>query len=304
MKYPKIILSLFLLFSFGESRAVDATSFEKSQHEDVKMDSLLYINEPVVDMRESPSSDSKVVSQAIFSERIMLLNSYGDWSYVMTPDQYSGWIPSRSIIAAEQFFDANLSVTRRAAHIYHVKDTEYGPVKTVPYGSRLQALDSSDSRWIKIALPDNGEYYIQDGDVVPQPPFRDKSDLVSFSQQFLGLPYTWGGRSSFGYDCSGFVQFLYFQIGIELQRDSKQQVADSRFQTISIDDLEPGDLIFFGKEATRIMHVGMSIGDGQFIHATSRENKPWIRISRLSDLEWNGNPKAYYPYREARKLFE
>ncbi|MCP5492677.1 MAG: C40 family peptidase [Chlamydiales bacterium] len=97
--------------------------------------------------------------------------------------------------------------------------------------------------------------------------------MPQFSQKFLGLLYIWGGRSSFGYDCSGFVQMLYSQIGIKLQRDAKQQILDSRLQSIKIDELKLGDLIFFGKSDQRIMHVGMYIGNEQFIHATARENK-------------------------------
>ncbi|MDP1880577.1 MAG: SH3 domain-containing C40 family peptidase, partial [Parachlamydiaceae bacterium] len=180
---------------------------------------------------------------------------------------------------------------------------EFGPIKTLPYGSKLEALDSTDLRWIKVSLPDGTEGYIQKGDVTPEQEILYKNDLVLFSQKFLGLPYTWGGRSSFGFDCSGFVQMLYSQIGINLLRDARQQVLDSRFCTICMDDHEPGDLIFFGRSEQQILHVGMYIGDGQFIHATSKECKPWIRISHLSDFEWSGNHEASYPFRIFRQLF-
>ncbi len=97
---------------------------------------------------------------------------------------------------------------------------------------------------------------------------------------------------------------LYNQIGIGLERDSKQQIRDNRFQTISIENLEPGDLIFFGKSEQKISHVALFIGDGQFIHATTRECQPWIRISRLSVFEWSGDPSANSPYRVARQLIK
>jgi gamma-D-glutamyl-L-lysine dipeptidyl-peptidase len=151
-------------------------------------------------------------------------------------------------------------------------------------------------------LPDGQVGYIQNGDIVLESPISHKGDLVPFSQQFLGLPYTWGGRSSFGYDCSGFVQMLYSQIGVDLQRNSGQQILDPRLQKISRDDLELGDLIFFGKSEQRIMHVGMYIGEGNFIHSSARECRPWLRMSSLSDPEWCGSSAAYYPYRTFRKL--
>jgi cell wall-associated NlpC family hydrolase len=259
--------------------------------------SLFYVNEPVVDMRESPTHESKTVSQTIFSEDITVENEFEDWAYITTPDQYSGWIPTNSFVATNKPYNASLKVSRLAAHIYGVKDTEFGPIKTLPYGSQLQSLDETDPRWIKIALPDGKECYIQKGDVTSEHKLSNKEDLVAFSQKFLGLPYTWGGRSSFGYDCSGFVQMLYNQIDIALQRDSKLQVDDRRFQTVSMSDVEAGDLIFFGKSEQKISHVGMYLGNGQFIHSTVRECQPWIRVSNLSDFEWSGHKEATFPYR-------
>ncbi len=264
--------------------------------------SFFYVNEPVVNMRENPTHESKVVSQTIFSENITLENEFEDWAYITTPDQYSGWIPKNSFVATEEPYDVSLKVSRFAAHIYGVKDTEFGPIKTLPYGSQLHSLDETDPRWIKIGLPDGGEYYIQKGDVALEQKLFNKEDLVTFSQKFLGLPYTWGGRSSFGYDCSGFVQMLYNQIDIALQRDSKLQVNDGRFQTICVSDIELGDLIFFGKSEEKIFHVGMYIGNEQFIHSTVRECQPWIRVSNLSDFEWSGHKEANYPYRVVKQL--
>jgi cell wall-associated NlpC family hydrolase len=264
--------------------------------------SFFYVNEPIVDMKENPMHDSKVVSQTFFSEKVDVEKANGDWSFIITPDGYSGWVWSKSLVNLPVPYNTTLKTSRLAAHIYGVKDTEYGPIKTVPYCSQLQALDTTDPRWLKIALPDGRESYIQKGDVAVEAELSNKKELVEFSQKFLGLPYTWGGRSSFGYDCSGFIQMLYKQIGVNLERDSKQQILDSRLKMIAIDELKPGDLVFFGKSEQRIMHVGMYIGEGQFIQSTARENKPWIRISNLSDFEWSGHSDAYYPYRTARQL--
>jgi cell wall-associated NlpC family hydrolase len=268
----------------------------------IEESALFYIHEPVVNMRENPTLQSRVVSQALFSEKITIEKREGEWSYILTSDGYPGWIQSEEIVKLTQPFKPSLKISRLKAHIYEQKDIEYGPFKTLPYGSHLQALDTTDARWITVAFPNGKEYYIQKGDIASEKPLQGKSDLVTFSQRFLGLPYTWGGRSSFGYDCSGFVQMLYQQIGILLPRDSHQQVRDACFQTIPLEHLQSGDLIFFGKSNQKIMHVGMSLGNKQFIHATSRENQPWIRVSDLSDFEWSGHQEAYYPYCLARKL--
>lgn len=292
MKAYKIFL---LLFVFMHVSLVHGDQPE--------MLSAYYIIEPIVQMRENPTNNSKVVSQANYSEKILVEQEAGEWSYIMTSDGYQGWVPSKSFMAGEPFDESCvLFVTRLAAHVYHVKDTEYGPIKTLPYGAKVCALENSDVRWITISLPDGTRAYIQRGDVALQLPQLEITELASLSKNFLGLPYTWGGRTSFGYDCSGFVQMLYQHAGINLQRDSKQQVLDERFQTIDLTYLAPGDLIFFGKSAQRITHVALSLGGDQFIHATSRENQPWIRVSNLNDFEWSGDSSANNPYRVARRF--
>lgn len=248
-------------------------------------------------MREHPSKDSKVVSQVVFNEEITVERVEGEWAFIKSSDTYSGWTLKPSYIERDHPYPSNISISRLSAHLYAIEDTEFGPIITLPYQTKLQAIGEGD-RWIKVLLPDQTSAYIQKGDVLPEPKIHTKQDLALFSQKFLGLPYTWGGRSSFGYDCSGFIQMLYSQLGIHLQRDARQQVLDPSFKAIAIDALEDGDLLFFGKSLNQIQHVGMYVGNHSFIHATSRENLPWIRISKLSDLEWSGHPNAYYPYRQ------
>lgn len=267
--------------------------------------SFLYIQEPVVNMRQSPSQASKVVSQALFSEKIVIQEKSNDWAYIVTPDGYLGWVPIHSFVARKEPYHTTLNTTRLASLLYRSQNTEYEPIKILPYNSKLHILDATDSRWIKIALPTGEECYIQRGDTsydlgtqwVPS-----KKNLIQLSHCFLGLPYTWGGRSSFGYDCSGFVQMLYNQIGIPLQRDAKQQILDPRFQITDLEHIEPGDLIFFGQSKQKITHVGMYLDSGQFIHATAAENQPWIRISKTTDLAWGGQEETLNPYREIRQL--
>lgn len=264
---------------------------------------LFYVNEPVVSMKEWPTSESKVVSQALFAEEVQVEKRSGEWVFIYTSDTYSGWIRSASFVQREEPYATNVQTSRLAAHVYRAPDIEYEPMVTLPYGSKIQALDLSCERWVKIRLPDSQEGYIQKGDIEKETVVHDKRELVAFSKKFIGLPYTWGGRSSFGYDCSGFIQMLYKQIGCELPRDARQQIVDGRLKKIEVGDLEPGDLIFFGKSESQVTHVGMYIGDDQFIQSTVQENKPWIRISQLTDAEWNGRSERF-PYRAARRLIK
>ncbi len=264
--------------------------------------SFFYITEPVVDMRESPTEESKVVSQTVFSEKINIELEGDYWSYVITPEGYAGWIPTNTYIECKSPYEPTVKTSRLASRLYRKPDIEHGAIATLPYDSKLKVIDASDPRWLKVVLPNGKEAFLQRGDVAVVSVINTKGDLVGLSKRFLDLPYTWGGRSSFGYDSSGFTQLLYAHLGIDLPRDSNQQILDPRFRTIEMKDLEAGDLLFFGQSEQSIQHVGMYIGNDQFIHATILENQPWIRISQLSDFEWSGNPDAYYPYRLARQM--
>jgi len=263
-----------------------------------------FIVEPIVNMRALPDGASKVVSQALMGEEIRVCQKEKGWAWIQTPDGYFGWVPLGSFTESSIAYlgEETVSVTRLSGHIYSVADVEFGPKMTVAYGTRLKWIDDCDPRWTRIAFPNGEEGFIQKGDVAGEKPIRSKKDLISLGKRFLGLPYTWGGRSSFGYDCSGFVQMLYGRLGFLLPRDSIDQSRDARLIPIEIGACEPGDLLFFGKNQDRIQHVALFIGKGAFIHASSKENKPYLRISRLTDAEWSGALSASYPYRTARSL--
>lgn len=99
------------------------------------------------------------------------------------------------------------------------------------------------------------------------PTDRKTQQLVAFARQYVGVPYVWAGRSPAGFDCSGFVWYIYNNFGIGLPR-----MADGQFevgQRVQSRDLIPGDLVFFSTYEPGPSHVGIYIGNGQFIHASS-----------------------------------
>ena len=101
-------------------------------------------------------------------------------------------------------------------------------------------------------------------------PVRSKKEnLMASAKKFINIPYLWGGRSSFGTDCSGFVQNIYKQSGIPLPRDAKQQAQCGKVVT-SAGEILPGDLLFFHDEKGEIIHTGVYIGNNNIIHASGR----------------------------------
>lgn len=96
---------------------------------------------------------------------------------------------------------------------------------------------------------------------------KERQDLVNFALQYVGHPYVWGGNSlEHGVDCSGFTQQTYLHFGILLPRCSYEQV--NAFTRVSLNDIRPGDLIFFAKNGS-VYHVALYIGDGRIVHARS-----------------------------------
>jgi cell wall-associated NlpC family hydrolase len=93
------------------------------------------------------------------------------------------------------------------------------------------------------------------------------ASLIEKAKTCLGVPYRWGGISRKGFDCSGFVRFVFGSCGIDLDRTSKSQAGQG--EPIDLANIEPGDLLFFSTRGMRkgISHVGIYLGEGQFIHA-------------------------------------
>ena len=98
--------------------------------------------------------------------------------------------------------------------------------------------------------------------------------VVGIAMQYLGVPYVWGGSTPRGFDCSGLVSYVFAQIGVSVPHSSYSQFGMGT--AISINDLQPGDLVFFAGAS----HVGIYIGGGQFIHAPHTGDV--VKISSLS----------------------
>jgi len=90
--------------------------------------------------------------------------------------------------------------------------------------------------------------------------------VVQIAEQFLGLPYVYGGSTPAGFDCSGFTSYVFKQMGYNLYRSSYQQIDNG--VPVSKSELQPGDLLLFKKPgASRIHHVGIYVGNGMMIHS-------------------------------------
>jgi peptidoglycan DL-endopeptidase CwlO len=107
------------------------------------------------------------------------------------------------------------------------------------------------------------------------PPPATHGGVVGIAMQYLGIPYVWGGSSPSGFDCSGFVMYVYSQVGVSLPHNAAAQFAYGT--SVSKSDLQPGDIVFFNG----LGHNGIYIGGGQFVH--SPHTGDVVKISSLND---------------------
>jgi NlpC/P60 family len=125
------------------------------------------------------------------------------------------------------------------------------------------------------------------------------SDMVLAAVNFLGVPYRHGGTSAeSGFDCSGFTRYVFeMSIGMVLPRRAAEQAKSESLQQVKRNDLKPGDLVFFNTMRRAFSHVGIYVGDGNFIHAPRTGGK--VRIESMREAYWsarfNGARRAALP---------
>jgi cell wall-associated NlpC family hydrolase len=126
---------------------------------------------------------------------------------------------------------------------------------------------------------------VQTSEIAVQQVSERTLDLISAAVGLLGIPYVRGGNSAeSGFDCSGFVRYIYKEtIGLVLPRSADQQA--SATQKIDRSELQPGDLVFFNTMKRTFSHVGIYLGEGKFIH--SPRSGASVRIEDMRIPYWN-----------------
>ena len=109
------------------------------------------------------------------------------------------------------------------------------------------------------------------------------SDIIKTAKAYMGTPYVFGGTTPKGFDCSGYLQYVFQKHGIAIPRTADEQYKLGR-RTKSTKELVPGDLVFFETYEQGASHCGIYLGKGKFIHASTSKG---IRIDELSNSYWN-----------------
>lgn len=250
------------------------------------------VSRPVINMYSIPSADGEVVSQAIYGSGVASLEKKDGWIRIRTGDEYTGWVAEDGITERKDVYAPEghaLRVVELSANLYREPSvTKHAPVVNLPWEARLELLSGKvdkDGRWLQVRLVNGQTAYIEQGNVSASFTPLTIDQTLQLALRFLGITYTWGGVSSYGFDCSGFTQMLVRQRGIIMPRDADVQAGWSGVVPVERKDLQPGDLLFFGGSPAKITHTGMYIGGGEFIHDTTNTH-PGVQISKLNDMPW------------------
>ena len=237
----------------------------------------IIVNTPVASIYSKPQFKSELITQALFYESLKIIDKRKKWYKVKLLDGYEGWIHSFYTYELFGKFEKNINISK-----YWVKKKftnlifNDGTSLTLSFGSLLPCLEFDNKIIIKLYDGREGEL--------------DKNDLSSYENplklcefidlhinQFLGIQYLWGGKSSFGFDCSGLIQTILNVCGVsKFPRDTFKQI-NSKFLSPISGTPSKGDIIFF-KKNNIVNHVGIYINNNCFIHSSGS-----VKINSISN---------------------
>lgn len=251
---------------------------------------LALVTNSVANIRSAPKHSAELATQALMGTPLNVLKSSGNWYLVQTPDDYISWVDAAAIVLVDQptldkwFEKEKVVVTEMISSIYS-DDKFEDIVSDITAGNVLEVNGYENGNYL-VTLPDQRTGVIQGDHAINYEVWKNSrntsdNNLIQTAREMMGSPYLWGGTSPKGIDCSGFTKTIYFLNGMVIPRDASQQVNEGELidENKNWENLQVGDLLFFGVPATdttkeRVVHVGMWIGDGKFIHSRGR-----VRIS-------------------------
>lgn len=256
------------------------------------------VNVDFLNLRTGPSTNYDILTSIPKGTEVELIPKSEEWSVV----NYNGQVGyALNIYLSENKSDGsnNESVTLKVVNTDKLNfrkgpSTSFEIIQVIKKGSKVQYI-SEENGWTKIKY-NNNEGYVYTKYISDEISNSDNTtstsaeSVIDFAKKLLGKPYRWADEGPNSFDCSGFTWYVFKNVAkISLPRSSSEQGKYGTY--IDKKDLKPADLIFFdtvGAYDKKITHVGLYMGDGKFIHASSGQGKVVI-----SDLNMNYYLKAY-----------
>lgn len=272
------------------------------------------VNLSVANIRSLPDHPEEMATQALLGTPVKIFKKTDGFYQVQTPDNYIAWVDDDGIIPmTKSQFDEwikseKVIYTKEFGFSYSQADISSNRVSDLTAGNILISL-SEENNFNKVKYPDGRIAFVETDNCEDLNTWLNRNhpteeNIVATAKLFMGIPYLWGGTSAKGMDCSGFTKTVYFLNGIVLSRDASQQVNTGNLVDTEngFDNLRAGDLLFFGSQKTdstkeRITHVGIYIGNNEYIHAAGR-----VKLNSFDKEAYNFNEFRLTHFIRAKRI--
>ena len=238
-------------------------------------------------LRAKPSTEADILDSASYGDNVVVIRESGDF-YLVDYNLQIGYMAKQYVTFKERE-NVELGygkVVDASVNLRAKPDPASDLLATLTTGDKAYII-GFNCGWYKVTCGAQTGYIRSDLLELTEKPKTNSGgsayvsagqQLVDLAKQYLGTPYVWGGTTTSGFDCSGFTKYVYAQLGYTLKRTAAQQLGNG----VSVTELQLGDLVFFNNTYSSSLaatHVGIYIGDNQFIHAASGG----VKITDLSD---------------------
>lgn len=221
-----------------------------------------------MNLYKEPAFQSEVVTQGFLGESCPIIDQSDNWIKIRQWDGYESWAHNFYGIIQDEVYTETHSFFGLAGEIFN---SEGQSIRTIYFGGKVNAELNENT--YTVTLPDGLEGVFK-SELNANAIIPSRNSIIELAQSFLGVPYFWGGKSTQGFDCSGFVQSIFKAHDIDLPRDSYMQ-AEHFNDEIELSNTRPGDLLFFA-EQDDVSHVAISLGNEDFINA-----RGWVKNESL-----------------------
>jgi len=233
-----------------------------------------------LNLRVSPSTSAGVISQLPKDTQVEVLES-GDGWYKIYIWGCTGWVSAQFLNVTDSSGRETGTITGNSVNVRTGPSTANDIIMAVVSGEKVSIIESSNN-WHKVEFSTgvvgwvSGDYVSTGSSSTVSRGDSTGSKIASSAKNYLGTRYVYGGSSASGVDCSGFVKLVYNSFGINVNRVAADQATQGAY--VDPSNLREGDLVFFDTDGGKnyINHVGIYIGNGQFIHASSGAGKVMI----------------------------